>query len=97
MQQSQVINMTYKVFYAPQFVSEVERILRENTEVGTVGTSERVSQVAFWIEQLLLFIQRIGNLADMGSYKIYGATLAFDTSTFDTGIGEFLLLYIMIV
>lgn len=90
MQQSQVINMTYKVFYAPQFVSEVERILRDNTEVGTVGTSERVSQVAFWIEQLLLFIKRIGNLADMGSYKIYGATLAFDTSTFDTGIGEFL-------
>ena len=41
MQQSQVINVAYKVLYAPRFVSEVERILSKNTETGTVGTSER--------------------------------------------------------
>ena len=94
MPQSRIINMTYKVYYAPQFVSEVERILKVNTEIGTVGTSDRVRQVAFWIEQLLLFIQRIGNLADMSHYRIHDTTLAFDTNIYDTGIGEiFFIIY----
>ena len=88
MSQSQIINMTYKVYYAPRFVSEVERILKTNTETDTVGTSERVMQVAFWIEHLLLFIQRTGSLADMSHYRIYGTTLIFDTNIYNTGIGE---------
>lgn len=90
MQKPQVINMRYKVFYAPHFVSELERILKENTEIGLVGTTKRVKQVSFWIEQLLIFIQRIGNLADLDDYKIYGTSLVFDTSSFDTSIGEFI-------
>ena len=49
-----------------------------------------VNQVAFWIEQLLLFIQRIGNLADIEIYKIYDATLALETNVFDAGIGVLL-------
>ena len=78
--------MTYKVYYAPSFVSDVERILKANTETGTVGISERVMQVAFWMEYLLLFIQRTGNLVDMSHYRIYG--LVFDTNIYKTGIGE---------
>ena len=90
MQNSQVINMKYKVFYAPRFVSEVERILMENTEIELVDATKIVKQVSFWIEQLLVFIQRIGNLADIDDYKIYGTSLVFDTSYFDTSIGEFI-------
>ena len=70
MQQSIVINIRYEVYYAQKFVNEVERVLNENTR-DLRGTSERVTQVGFWIGNLLLFIQRLGNLADFGHYTVY--------------------------
>ena len=87
MQQSNVINMSYEVYYAQKFVNEVKRVLNENTR-DLKGTSERVTQVGLWIENLLLFIQRLGNLADMSSYIIYDNCIGFDTNMYDEGIGE---------
>lgn len=87
MQQSNVINMSYEVYYAQRFVNEVKRVLNENTR-DLRGTSERVTQVGLWIENLLLFIQRLGNLADMNSYIIYDNCIGFDTNMYDEGIGE---------
>ena len=40
------------------------------------------------IENLLLLIQRLGNLADMSSYIIYDNCIGFDTNMYDEGIGE---------
>lgn len=87
MQQSNVINMRYDVYYAQKFVNEVERVLNENTR-DLRGTSEQVTQVGFWIENLLLFIQRLGNLADFGHYTVYDNCIGFDTNMYDEGVGE---------
>lgn len=87
MQQSNVINMRYDVYYAQKFVNEVERVLNENTR-DLRGTSERVTQVGFWIENLLLFIQRLGNLADMSNFTVYDNCIGFDTNMYDEGVGE---------
>ena len=89
MQQSNVIKMKYNVYYTQKFASEVERVLNENTR-DLRGTSERVTQVGQWIENLLLFIQKLGNLSDMSSYTIYDNCIGFDTNMYDEGIGELL-------
>ena len=84
--QSNVINTSYKVYYAQQFVNEVERVLNENTR-GLRGSSERVMQVGLWIRNLLRFIQDIGNLNSQ--YTLHGDCLGYDTTAFDNGIGKF--------
>ena len=74
MQQSIVINIRYEVYYAQKFVNEVERVLNENTR-DLRGTSERVTQVGFWIGNLLLFIQILINqfiyFIQLINYQIY--------------------------
>lgn len=87
MQQSIVINIRYEVYYTQKFVNEVERVLNENTR-DLSGTSERVTQVGFWIGNLLLFIQRLGNLADFGHYTVYDNYIGFNTNMYEEGIGE---------
>lgn len=84
--QSNVINTTYKVSYAKRFVDEIERVLNENTR-DRRGTSERVTQVGLWIDNLLHFIQSIGNLN--GTYTISSDCSSFDTTMYNNGIGEF--------
>ena len=81
MQQSIVINIRYEVYYTQKFVNEVERVLNENTR-DLSGTSERVTQVGFWIGNLLLFIPRLGNLA------VYDNYIGFNTNMYEEGIGE---------
>lgn len=87
MRLSNVVNMKYSVYYDTNFVSELGRVLDENTR-GNRGTSERITQVGLWIRNLLVFIQRLGNLSDVDKYNAYGDYLGFDTNLFDNGIGE---------
>ena len=87
MQQSNVIDMKHEVYYTQKFVTEVERVLNENTR-DLRGTSERVAQVGLWIDNLLIFIQRLGNLADIDRYTVYDNYIGFNTNMYDEGIGE---------
>lgn len=86
---SKVIRTTYQVYYSERFIYELERVLNENTR-DLRGTSERVNQVGVWIENLLMFIQRLGNLADMDDYIVYDKCIGFDTNVYDNGVGEIL-------
>ena len=62
-------------------------MLNENTR-DLRGTSERVTQVGLWIDNLLMFIQRLGNLADIDHYIVYDNCIGFNTNMYEEGIGE---------